>query len=247
MSKSEGPKFCSVDGCNRPVRGRGLCSAHYQRSYLYGRLNRQGEDLLEARISHGVRDGKMRRSHQRYGLWYSIKHDAVAEWQDFWKFIADIGEKPGHLYSLSRKDDTKPYGPDNFVWQEYLKRREGESKKDWYARKWTSRRERMPTYETDRYMRRMYGISLDDYKRMQTVQGDRCAICREKETSFGHASHKIKNLGVDHCHRTGKVRELLCFRCNAMIGKVDENTELLRKMIRYLRKHATADLPAAAE
>ncbi len=48
------------------------------------------------------------------------------------------------------------------------------------------------------------------------------------------------NLGkliVDHDHETGKIRELLCNRCNVVLGKVDDNAELLLRMVAYLKAH----------
>lgn len=68
-------------------------------------------------------------------------------------------------------------------------------------------------------------------------QGDLCAICNSPETTKGR-SGKIWNLSVDHCHKTGKVRALLCTKCNILIGTANENLEILRAAIEYLQKHA---------
>jgi hypothetical protein len=60
---------------------------------------------------------------------------------------------------------------------------------------------------------------------MVEAQGGVCAICKSPCT---------KRLAVDHCHTNGHVRGLLCWRCNTTLGKVEDNSELLRKMAAYL-------------
>ena len=69
-----------------------------------------------------------------------------------------------------------------------------------------------------------YGITLDDYNAMYERQGGRCAIC-------GAAEGKLV---VDHNHKTGKVRELLCHLCNAMIGCAREDLAIIAAAAAYL-------------
>lgn len=71
-------------------------------------------------------------------------------------------------------------------------------------------------------LRRKYGITQDDVDRMVRAQGGRCAICRKR-----------KKLHVDHCHRTGKVRGMLCGTCNRAIGMLS-TVRLLNAAIQYL-------------
>ena len=71
-----------------------------------------------------------------------------------------------------------------------------------------------------------YGISLLDYQNLLIVQNNRCACCGNLE----------KQLVVDHCHDTGKVRGLLCSRCNNLIGLAKDNTHVLQCGIDYLLK-----------
>ena len=77
-----------------------------------------------------------------------------------------------------------------------------------------------------------FGITLDDYDRMLKSQNNRCAICNS--TATGNRSQKY--LCVDHCHATGKVRGLLCHGCNAGIGSMKDDIEILKKAIAYLRE-----------
>ena len=78
-------------------------------------------------------------------------------------------------------------------------------------------------------MRAKYGIDLVIYERMHTEQGGRCAIC-------GNPPRKGTKLGVDHCHRTGLVRGLLCDLCNRAIGLLYDDPNRCFKAAMYLRR-----------
>ena len=75
---------------------------------------------------------------------------------------------------------------------------------------------------------RQYGLSLDDYGQMVSEQSGLCAICKEKPE---------KDLFVDHCHSTGRVRGLLCSNCNTGIGLLRDNTATLLAAINYLKEN----------
>lgn len=73
---------------------------------------------------------------------------------------------------------------------------------------------------------RDFKITLEDYNRQLEKQNHKCAICG--------ATDDQKELAVDHCHSTGKVRGLLCFRCNGSIGKFEDDISILQSAIEYL-------------
>lgn len=73
-----------------------------------------------------------------------------------------------------------------------------------------------------------FGITLDDYNVMLNSQNGVCAIC---------GGIGAKSLHVDHCHTSGKIRGLLCFRCNNAIGQFDESEVIMFAAISYLRIH----------
>ena len=77
------------------------------------------------------------------------------------------------------------------------------------------------------HLRRKFGLSVAAYEAMFERQDGRCAICR----SPGNDSI---SLHVDHDHVTGRVRGLLCFRCNGGLGQFREEPELLRRAARYV-------------
>lgn len=83
-------------------------------------------------------------------------------------------------------------------------------------------------------LRRKYGISLEQYEAMYRAQGGRCALCGAKRPLYG--TPKNRALNVDHDHKTGKIRQLLCRLCNVGLGAFKDNPDLLRAAIRYLNQ-----------
>ena len=79
-----------------------------------------------------------------------------------------------------------------------------------------------------------YGLTEADYDRMLAEQGGGCAICGR--------SYPDKPLVVDHNHRTGKVRQLLCYRCNNLVGMFETSEELLGKVAAYCAKHTITEV-----
>ncbi len=82
----------------------------------------------------------------------------------------------------------------------------------------------------NRDLMKLYGITLDDYNKMFAEQEGKCSICGTHQCATGRA------LAVDHDHETGKVRGLLCSNCNTALGKFNDDVELLKKAIDYLRR-----------
>lgn len=82
-----------------------------------------------------------------------------------------------------------------------------------------------------------YGITPEQYNEMLIIQNNCCAICGNEETAINVGTNKIQKLAVDHCHRTGKVRGLLCQDCNRGIGKFHDDISRLKKAIEYLEKY----------
>jgi len=87
-------------------------------------------------------------------------------------------------------------------------------------------------------LRCRFDIGLCDYERMLAEQNGVCAICLQPERSKQNG--RIIDLAVDHDHKTGRVRQLLCMTCNQMLGAINDNQELLQKAIDYLRRHAAS-------
>lgn len=84
-------------------------------------------------------------------------------------------------------------------------------------------------------LKKKFGISYQDYEKMLTAQQGVCKVCLKPESQVHPITEVPYMLSVDHCHRTGKIRGLLCNRCNRVLGMVDDNTEILSGLIEYLR------------
>ena len=83
-----------------------------------------------------------------------------------------------------------------------------------------------------RGLRLKYGLTTEEYTTMQESQGGLCSICNQKESKMvGDVEQK---LAVDHCHRTNKIRGLLCGNCNRMLGLAKDNAKTLRAAALYL-------------
>lgn len=92
--------------------------------------------------------------------------------------------------------------------------------------------------ENNGYYMRTYGITRNDYEKMEKAQGYKCAICNSEGFLIGENNHSAK-LAVDHCHKSGKVRKLLCHNCNRALGLLQENISNFEAAISYLKEHST--------
>lgn len=83
-----------------------------------------------------------------------------------------------------------------------------------------------------------FGMTLDEYNKMFQEQNGLCKLCSKPETARHRCGDKIqvKDLSVDHSHKTGKIRGLLCSCCNRALGYAQESIEILENMIKYLEE-----------
>jgi len=96
-------------------------------------------------------------------------------------------------------------------------------------------REKNPDSDANKQLRRKYGITLEQYNTIFQLQNGLCGICGKSEsTRRRKKTHGNERLAVDHCHETGVVRGLLCFKCNTAIGSLGDNEEMVMRVIFYL-------------
>ena len=86
------------------------------------------------------------------------------------------------------------------------------------------------------HLRTRYNITPEQYKAKLVSQNYCCAICGKD------VADNIRNgipvaLSVDHCHKSGSLRDLLCFSCNSFLGHAKDNPEVLAKAAQYLIDH----------
>ena len=90
---------------------------------------------------------------------------------------------------------------------------------------------------TEAYYKRTYGITVQEYLDIAESQNFKCKLCGND--NFKMAEYHSGVLVVDHCHKTGQVRGLLCHNCNRALGLFDDNADTLRNAISYLERATT--------
>ena len=102
------------------------------------------------------------------------------------------------------------------------------------VRRWQSYN---PKKIRNNYLKSKYNLSIEQYGQLLIIQHCVCAICNKSEIVKDARSGKLKDLAVDHCHETGKIRGLLCDRCNRGIGLLQDNFEITQSATNYLKLH----------
>lgn len=82
-----------------------------------------------------------------------------------------------------------------------------------------------------------YNLTPEEWEEIFNKQGRRCAICRCEKND----DKRGRNFHTDHCHATGKVRGILCVKCNLLVGAARDSTANLRAAIRYLKGCRTCE------
>jgi len=156
----------------------------------------------------------MRRMHTKFNVcdeWYT----------DFYIFVEEMGERPSEQHRLNRINSSEGFSVENCEWREVIK----STSKAEYQRGW---RKANPEKAKNSELKKMYGITLEDYNKMSSSQKHVCKICGDDEPYN-------TSLAVDHCHATGKVRGLLCSNCNRALGFMKDSVEILQNAIKYLK------------
>jgi hypothetical protein len=78
------------------------------------------------------------------------------------------------------------------------------------------------------FLKRRYNLTIEELQTLYEKQNHKCAICHQTELDLG------RKLNVDHCHKTGKVRGLLCGSCNRALGLLQDRAEICLSAANYL-------------
>lgn len=85
------------------------------------------------------------------------------------------------------------------------------------------------------YIKNRFGLTLDQYTEKLKAQECKCALCGVELPTSGHITH------LDHCHKTGKLRDFLCTNCNRGLGHFKDDPLVLRKAADYIESHSKGD------
>lgn len=86
----------------------------------------------------------------------------------------------------------------------------------------------------EKHLQKAHGISLEDLFKLLDDQNYLCAICK-----IDLSSKNPKNVHVDHCHKTKKIRGVLCNSCNMALGLLKDDTNIVKSCLEYLECHRT--------
>lgn len=141
----------------------------------------------------------------------------------------------------------KPYHAKNLCKNCYVKKAhnkrmqsaEWRAKQNLKSRLWAiANPERVYILDANKHLLKKYGITLEQYKVILASQNGVRAVCKFPEKIA--SKKRISRLAVDHDHNTGKIRGLLCFKCNTSISILENNPERLYIISEYLGvKNAT--------
>jgi len=117
----------------------------------------------------------------------------------------------------------------------FNKNKDGKFGKHSICKKCNSERNRYRYANGDSYavrLKKLYGLSVDEYKQMYSEANGKCQVCNISEDKLN------KRLSVDHCHTTGKVRGLLCSKCNTALGQLDDDLNKISALYSYLQERS---------
>ncbi len=210
---------CRIPGCSTPATGTGLCQGHRLRQVHWGDPT-QRPTCSAAGCDRPARHSVVGLCQMHY---HRLRRHGVIGTSAPQRFTPPRAAKPGHKWcGLCREELPRAAffrsgtSPDGLFY-------------------------RCRECHAGAKRARDYGLPIARYVAMLEKQGHACAICRQPETAYSQHG-TIRRLSVDHDHRCcpgkkscGKcVRALLCTRCNTVIGLVQENTEILGALERYL-------------
>lgn len=146
--------------------------------------------------------------------------------KDLAEFFSDKNSKDGR-YSVCKKCKNAKTAE----WRAKNRKRCADIAREW--RKKNVEKDRW--YNTVRYLRTRYKITPERYKELLDEHNHKCAICGGLE-SRNRRGIRMK-LCIDHCHKTGKIRGILCSSCNSAIGYLRDDPSIIGKCIEYVEKY----------
>lgn len=118
-------------------------------------------------------------------------------------------------------------------WQSLpIEERKKRQNKSEYQKEWARKNSaRVKELSRAQHLKRKFKITVEEYEQMLKNQNSVCWICQKKcETNYA--------LAVDHDHKTGNIRGLLCKNCNTAIGMFKEDVDVIMRAIEYIKKYS---------
>lgn len=231
--------ICSISDCDKPVeKNRNVCAMHRARFKRYQSYD-VPKEIITTCCVEGCSNPRRKKPDGRFkgrmcgmhaARWHAYKSYELPDRTKptegvvkTCKIHGDLSIDDVYIQRYGMNKDSR-YKPD-YVWYDC---------KNCYKERSKKYHEKNKSKSHQKYLIREYGVTLEHYNKLFHTQNGLCAICKEKETATFRG--KVKNLSVDHCHKTGKIRSLLCGKCNSGIGQFNDSTEILQAAIDYLKK-----------
>lgn len=132
-----------------------------------------------------------------------------------------------------------PYGKTKEEHRAYFRWWRNKDVKDYNKKRleWSkSHPERRKLQARRSYLSKKFGISMEQYDKMLKEQNNKCKICGKIFEKMNSKKEYIRyDNCIDHCHKTGNVRGMLCLNCNLGLGNFMDNTKALKNAIKYLK------------
>lgn len=176
------------------------------------------KDCYEHPTSRRLKDGRCFACYQQVWVRWKAELEAVPS-------FVECMRREKEANAIKRKQKASDYA------------RKKRAEDPWASRSRDKERYKNPKRRESMYrnrVRNLYGLSLDEVHQMEALQGGRCAICNTDNPGT-RRNGKIVRWHVDHCHSTGKVRGLLCVKCNTGLGNFKDSIDTLERAISYLR------------
>ncbi len=207
---------CKGPQCDRPTESRGLCKQHATQERRAGELWALTEDARSQRKRARWQKMSPDEKKQRLVVFHSWRQEGPRpeEWirRQAESARATWARKKGEAVQLPNRE-CKNCG-DEFTPQS--------------GGHWTCTAE----CRSLGYRVRRYGITMQRYQQLLAEQGGGCALCGV----VGRGWARGAGVHIDHCHKTGKVRGLLCGDCNTAIGRFGDDPAKLRRAAEYLER-----------
>lgn len=232
---------CSIDGCEKTVRSRGWCGMHLQRWYRWGTTDDPVRS--ETKVCRECQKA-LPRSNFRTTIpvcefcypAYMLRTHGPCSVDGCDGIVKARGLCDKHYARWLRWGTTDERERPKVL--ECLRCKQGSPREQFPSTKDRYCAECYPLIKQERNAKRRSRASGVERSAaaLREKQRGRCAICRVHE-----AYAPRKRLAVDHDHRTGAIRGLLCGNCNAGLGQFKDDPDLLAAAIRYLLEHAPDD------
>lgn len=96
-------------------------------------------------------------------------------------------------------------------------------------------KKRQKPYKDKSRLKLNFNLTIEQYNKLLNEQNNLCKICKQPETIKHRITKETTKLAIDHCHKTGKIRGLLCRKCNLLIGSAKDCPNILMNAIEYLK------------